>query len=156
MRLPPPTYTLLDEMTASPTQPMRKDRRVHQLTVMWEGLQAIETAPAPNTDHWRVCSDAVNMMETMVEMGVIEDSSGLLRDAVGGLALAGKRAMRGEPIRLDGPGIRAVRAVLEDYATVIETLSERSMVRCHRRTERRIREILAGRKQQHDIEVVNL
>ena len=155
MRFPPPTYSLLDEMTASPTQPMRKDRRVHQLTVMWEGLQAIETAPAPNADHWRVCSDAVNMMETLVEMGVVEDGSGLLLDAVAGLAVAGQRAMRGESIRLDGPGIRAVRSVLEDYATVIEHLSERTMVRCHRRTEKRIREILAGRKKQHDIEVVN-
>ena len=151
-----PTYSLLDEMTASPSQPMRKDRRVHQLAVMWEGLQAIETDPKPNPDHWRVCSDAVNMMETMVEMGVIEDTSGLLLDAVAGLAGAGQRAMRGDTIRLDGPGIRAVRSVLEDYATVIETLSERTMVRCHRRTEKRIREIFAGRKQQHDIEVVHL
>ncbi len=156
MRFQTPTYTLLDEMTASPTAPMTKDRQVRQLTIMWEGLQAIETAATPNPDHWRVCSDAVNMMETMVEMGVIEDSSGLLLDAVTGLAIAGKRAMRGEQIRLDGPGIRAVRAVLEDYATVIEHLSARTMVRCHRRTEKRIREILAGRKQKHDIEVVNL
>lgn len=151
-----PTYTLLDEMTASPTQPMTRDRQAHMLTVMWQGLNAIETAAQPEPDHWRVCSDAVNMMETLVEMGVIEDTSGLLLDAVTGLAQAGQRAQRGEGIRLDGEGIRAVRAVLEDYATVIAQIPARTMVRCHRRTERRIREIFAGRKQQHDIEVVNL
>lgn len=48
---------------------------------------------------------------------------------------------------------RAVRDVLEDYAMVLETLPARSMVRCHRLTEQRIAEILAGKRQPHDVEV---
>lgn len=155
MRVPRPTYSLIDEMMASPTAPIARQLRVHQLTVMWQGLAAIESSTAPTTDDWRVCSDAVNLMESLVEMGVIEDRSGLLLDAVTGLALAGKRATAGQAIRLDGPGIRAVRAVLEDYADVIATVPARTVIRCHRRTEKRIREILAGRGLASDVEVIN-
>lgn len=36
---------------------------------------------------------------------------------------------------------------------VLETLPARSMVRCHRLTEQRIAEILAGKRQPHDVEV---
>jgi hypothetical protein len=44
-------------------------------------------------------------------------------------------------MRLDGPGLQAVRAVLEDYQAALECLPARTMVRCHRATEKRIREI---------------
>ena len=150
------TYTLLDEMTASPTQPMPASSRIHQLTRMWEGLHAIELEPEPSTDDWRVCSDAVNLMETLVSMGTVEDTSGLLMDAITALAMAGRRHVAGGAIRLDALGIQAVRAVLEDYSSMLEQLPARTMVRCHRITERRIQQILAGRKRPHDVEIVKL
>lgn len=159
-------YTLLDELAASPTEPLPQAWRTHHLTRMWEGLAALETAPQPTADDWRVCSDAVNMLETLVTRGPwlacggelvdISDTTGLLQDAVTALALAGRRSLDGKPIRLDGAGIQAVRAVLEDYAMVLETLPARSMVRCHRLTEQRIAEIRAGKRQPHDVEVMAL
>jgi hypothetical protein len=149
-------YSLLDVMMASPVAPLPDSHRVHQLTRMYGGLHAIETAPEPTTDDWRVCSDAVNLMETLVEMQVVEDSSGLLMDAITALALAGKRHRAGGPIRLDAPGIKAVRAVLEDYAAVLEQVPARTMLQAHRQTEKRIHEILQGRKRPHDCEVMDL
>lgn len=151
-----PTYSLMDEMMASPIKPMRRDLRVHMLTVMWQSLVAIESSPVPATNDWRICSDAVNMMESLVEMGEVEDKSQLLLDAITALALAGKRATAGQGIRLDAPGIRAVRSVLENYAEVIELLPARTVVRCHRRTEKRIRDILAGRGRATDVEVITI
>lgn len=150
------TYTLLDEMTASPTQPLPEATRRHQLTRMWAGLASIEKAATPTTDDWRVCSDAVNLMETLVDMYVVEDNSGLLQDAITALAMSGKRHTAGNAIRLDAQGIQAIRAVLEDYASVIEQVSARTMIHCHRLTERRIREMLLGRKRPHDVEIINL
>ena len=159
-------YSPLDELMASPTEPLPHEWRTHHLTRMWQGLAALETAPAPNTDDWRVCSDAVNMLETLVTRGPwlacdgtmvdIADTSGLLQDAIAALAMAGRRGLQGKTLRLDGAGIIAVRAVLEDYAMVLETLPARSMVRCHRLTEQRIADILAGRKLPHDVEVMDL
>ena len=158
-------YSLLDELTASHTEPLPQEWRTHHLTRMWQGLVALETAPAPDTDDWRVCSDAVNMLETLVKRGpwmacdgsLVEIAdNGLLDDAITALAMAGRRHRAGGSIRLDGAGIRAVRAVLEDYAMVLETLPARSMVRCHRLTEQRIAEILAGKRQPHDVEVMDI
>lgn len=153
----PKRYTIIDEMMASPTEPLPVAWKTYQLTRMYEGLAAMEKAPSPTTDDWRVVSDAVNLMETLIEtMKVCEDSSGLLMDAITAMAMAGKRNTAGGAIRLDGAGIHAVRAILEDYAQLIEILPARVMVRCHRLTEKRLHEILEGKRKPHDVEIVEL
>ena len=151
-----PTYTQLDVMLASSTEPMPEPKRRHQLTRMWGGLAAIERAAAPSTDDWRVCSDAVNLMESLVAAGWVDDAQGLLADAVQALAQAGRRHLAGHAIRLDAAGIQAVRAVLEDYATALAQIDHRSMLYAHRATEARIWEIQRGRKRPHDVEVMAL
>lgn len=150
-------YSMMDELMASPTEPLPAEKRQYQLLRMYEGLHALETAPEPTTEDWRLCSDAVNLMETMIlEMKVCEDTTGLLMDAITALAKAGQRHMAGGPIRLDGAGIQAVRAVLSDYADVLEVLPARTMVRCHRLTEKRIHDILQGKLRPHDVEITRL
>ena len=149
-------YTHWDVLFASPTEPLATNLRVSQLTRMWSGLASIETGDCPTTDDWRLCSDAVNLMETFVVMGKVQDTSGLLMDAITALAMAGKRHLGGAQIRLDGPGIQAVRAVLEDYDAVLEALPARTVMACHRTTEQRLQKILAGKRQPHDVEIVSL
>jgi hypothetical protein len=101
-------------------------------------------------------SDALNMLETLVvDMQVCEDKSGLLQDAMRALAEAGQRNKReGKPIRLDGQGIQAVRAMLANYSELLEILPARIMYRCHRLTEKRLIEILEGKKRSYDVEIV--
>ena len=153
----PKHYTILDEMMASPTEPLPAEYRRHQLTRMYDGLAAMETGASPTTDDWRVVSDAVNLMETLIEtMKVCEDESGLLLDAITALAMAGRRNLTGAAIRLDGVGIQAVRAILEDYAALIDVLPARTMIRCHRLTETRLHELMAGKRKPHDVEVTAL
>ena len=149
-------YSPLDILLASPVDPLPSSHRIHQLTRMYEGLHALETAPEPTTDDWRVCSDAVNLMETLVQMKVVEDTSGLLMDAITALAMAGKRHVAGNAIRLDALGIKAVRAELEDYTAVLDQVPARTMLMAHRATEKRIHDILRGRKEPHDVEVIDL
>ena len=147
-------YTILDEMMASPTEPLPLAWKTYQLTRMYEGLAAMEKAPSPTTDDWRVVSDAVNLMETLIEtMQVCEDSSGLLMDAITAMAHAGRRNTAGGAIRLEGVGIQAVRAVLEDYAALLDVLPARAMIRCHRLTEKRLHELLDGKRKPHDVEI---
>lgn len=151
-----PTYSLFDAMFASPTEPMPFPMRDYQLLAMYNGLDKLTNDDSPTKDDWRVICDAVNMTETLIETGVAEDTDGLLHDATEAMAQAGKRAHVGCPLRLDGPGLIAVRAILTDYRAMLEVLSHRTMVACHRATEKRIREIQAGRKRDNDVEVVNL
>jgi len=152
------TYGLLDTLFARPDAPMPEEKRRHQLTRMYGGLHALETAPAPTPDDWRVVSDAVNLMETLVmDMQICEDASGLLSDAVAALALAGARHLEtGAAIRLNAQDIHIVRAVLADYSAMLETLSDRTMTECHRLTERRLLDIQAGRRRPHDVEIMKL
>lgn len=151
------TYSMLDLLMASATEPTPIEKRTHQLNRMWQGLAALETAPQPTADDWRVCSDAVNLMETLVDMGICQDASGLLHDAVTALALAGARHVEeGKPIRLTGQGMWAVRSILEDYAQVLEQIPHRTALEAHRRTERRIHEIHTGKRRPHDVEVMAL
>ena len=150
------TYTLMDELMASPSAPMPEEFRRHQLSRMWQGLRSLELDDKPSTDDWRVVSDAVNLLETLVDLKLIEDASGLLVDAIEALAMAGKRHMAGQRLGLTGSGIKTIRAVLEDYEMCLNSLSARAMVRAHRKTEARIRDILAGRRKPHDVEVMAL
>ena len=151
------TYNAIDILLASPTEPTPIEKRTHQLSRMWQGLAALETAPQPTANDWRVCSDAANLLETLVAMGECQDSSGLLHDAITALAVAGARHLEeGKPIRLTGQGMQSVRAVLEDYAEVLEQIPHRTALDAHRRTERRIHEISTGKKKPHDVEVMKL
>lgn len=147
-------YTLMDAILASPTEPLSAEKRRHQLTRMWDGLRALELDEKPTTDAWRVVSDAVNLMETLVEMKHVEDSQGLLIDAITALAEAGKRHIEGKSLRLSGTGIIAVRGVLEDYTACLDVLPARVVITCHRLTEKRIRAILQGRRRPHDVEII--
>jgi len=150
-------YTMMDELLASPTEPLPQAWRTSQLTKMYEGLHNLEQGEDPQPDDWRLVSDAVNLVETLVvEMKVCQDDSGLLMDAITALAMAGRRNKEGKTLRLDGAGIVAVRAILQDYSDLIEVLPARVMVRCHRLTEKRLHEILDGKKRPHDVEIVDL
>ena len=153
-RQPAFTFTLLHEMCASPVLPLPEDWQRTQLTSMWDGLAQMTTGEAPGKDDWRVLSDAVNLMEMMVEIKEVEDNQGLLLDAITALAQAGERTYKGLPLRLSGPGLQAVRAVLEDYSAVMKVLPARTMIRCHRLTERRVHAIQQSRSKSHDVCVV--
>lgn len=174
------TYTLAHELIASPTSPTPPEIARSQLTRIWDGLANLESAPYPTPRDWRLCSDAVNLLETLVTEGVnpvrndkgnviashwldcdgdlveVADSSGLLQDAIAALAVAGERHKAGSNLRLDGAGIVAVRSVLENYADMLAALPQRTMVRVHRLTEKRISEILHGKKRPSDVAVINI
>ena len=151
------TYSPIDLLLASPTEPMPLTFRTHQLSKMHEGLRAMQRDAQPTTEHWRVCSDAINLMETLVlDMQVATDPGGLLNDAVTAMALAGNRHRSHGQIRLDGPGIQAVSAVLDDYAALLDVLPERVVKAAHRRTEQRLQDILKNRQQPNDVEVIDL
>lgn len=156
-------YTLLDELAASTTTPLPEAMRTYQLNRMQQGLAALETQAAALAEDWRVCSDAVNLMETLVNCGPwatyqgqlvdVVDSSGLLSDAVEAMV----QVIRLPVGKAPPPGLlHSVRMVLEDYAAAIEMLSHRSMVRCHRMTAKRIMGILRGDKKDGDVVVVSV
>lgn len=161
----PKHYTIMDELTASPSEPLPVEYQRHQLTRMYDGLAALQVSPDPKSSDWQVVSDAVNLMETLTtanngwwmdcdgEPVQITDANGLLMDAITALAMAGRRSKAGGALRLDGAGIVAVRSILADYADLVEVLPARTMIRCHRLTEQRLHELFSGKRKPHDVVV---
>jgi len=142
----------MDELFASATEPTPKAKQQYQLLRMYEGLRALENEKEPKLDDWLCLTDAINLMELMVRnMQICEDNSGLLDDATNALKQAAQRYQSLGVLRLDGAGINAVRAVLEDYSSMLETLPHRTIVQCHRLAEKRLLEIRAGKVQPHDV-----
>ena len=138
------TYTHWDVLLASPDEPLAQKKRDRQLGRMKQGLKNLEQSPRPSLDDWEVVADAVNMMETLLEMGAVEDKDDAIGDAVAALAKAGTRAITTDVLRLDGPAISLLRGVLEDYEMVLENLPARTMIVAHRATEKRVQAIIAG------------
>lgn len=149
-------YNMIDVLLASPTNQMPVSKQIYQLDLMREGLNAMERSesPSPSPEHWRCVSDAINLLETMQVMGLIEDADGLLKDAVFAMGEAGARVMKGKTLRLSGSGIQACRAVLDDYAAVMKVLPERTMIQAYMKTEKRISDIVAGKSKAHDVKVI--
>jgi hypothetical protein len=147
------TYTHWDVLMASPTEPLPVEKRMFQLTRMFEGLSALERDPAPTYDDWKVVSDALNMMETLLVMGQVEDPDDLIGEAAMALAKAGNRSLKGHPIRLDASAIQLIRAILQDYCDVLDNLPARTMIQAHRQTENRVTKIIQGKSKPHDLRV---
>lgn len=140
------TYSVIDALMASPTEPLPQDQRTRQLTKMFEALHSLERDPEPTTKDWEYVNDAVMLMEALRDMGRVEDPDGLIHDAIEALGKAGDRAMSGSKLRLDGQAIQTLRGVLQDYADVLEVLPARTMISAHRIAESRIAKIMRGQK----------
>lgn len=113
-----PTYTLLDVLQASATQPLPQAKRTHQLTRMWQGLRALEQDAAPTPDDWRVVSDAVNLLETLVDtLRVAQDASGLLPGALPTLRIKAPCAdtAKAQAAHVSGQRVLQVERVEDPY-----------------------------------------
>lgn len=153
---PFPIYSGFEYLSASTKNPMPQAKREYHLDVMRKGLHNIVHADKPSLDDWRVVSDAVNMMETLVVGGYFKDADGLLTDAANAMAEAAAHYRRYGVIRLHDRDIAGVRGVLEDYAQALDALPHRTMVKCHMDTAKRIGAIANGKTRKRDIVVVSI
>ena len=113
------TYSVMDAMLASPDHPMSPARRQYQLMVIRTALYSIERAENPTTDDWKIISQAINMMEMLVEMGFAKDEDGLIKDAIESMAKAAQRYKEKNVMRFTGSEMNVIRGIIEDYQTMI-------------------------------------
>ena len=144
------TYTQFDELMASPTEPIPKQKLIHHLSNIYQGLRAIEQDANPRKQDWIFVSDALNMLKTLVNDKVCEDPEGVLIEAMNYMCDAMDRATKeGKAIRLSGPGIASVRNAVACYADILEVIPARVIIHCHRKTEKEIQEVLKNPKKYH-------
>lgn len=146
-------YSLWDELMADPVKPLAVKDRLYTVGGMQQALEKLKSDPHPTVADWRLLSDMVNLMHTLVDMGELFDSQELLRDVMEAMVDVSNRHKAGQALRFDGPGLRAMHSLFEDFAQVLDVLPARTMVRCHRLTEKRMRAILNGQVRPSDVVV---
>jgi hypothetical protein len=144
-------FTLMDEMLASPTEPMPADDAASRVAAALHHLERLATEPAPNVMEWRVCAMVGNFMEVLLELGIAQDPDGLLVDAFAALRAAAERNLRaGKTIRLTGPGLVAIRGLIRDFAEILEQAPHRTIIRAFRETDKRVRSLDRGGRRPSD------
>ena len=141
---------MLDALMASPTEPMKPERRRNQLTKIYEALRAIQLDPAPTKSDWQILCYACNMVEALIEIGACEDADGLYDDAIKSIADVNRRVQSGLPMRLDGEGLRNVRQLVAAYDELLGVVPERTMIAANRQLEKRVFDILRGNRKRKD------
>ena len=120
------TYTHWDVLLASPTEPLPLKKRQYQMDLMRKALENCKTKPS--VMDIAALATAVDLMDTLREMGHLEDSQKALEDAM--IALMQDN--------FNDIEVRLFEGILEDYQMVMDNLPARIMIAAHRETEKRL------------------
>jgi hypothetical protein len=120
------TYTLWHVLMASPTEPIPVKKRRYYIGLMRVALENCKTKTT-EADR-KVLFSAVDLLNTLCDMKLIEDNEKALEDAMVALMQDS----------LNDIEVRMFEGVLEDYEMVMESLPERTMITAHRATEKRL------------------
>lgn len=120
------TYTLMDALLASTTEPLPIKKRDWQLGRMREAMERCKVKSEPKDI--KALSTAIDLMVTLQDMGYLEDTDKALEDGMVALM---------QP-NLNDLEVRMFEGILEDYQMVMETLPARTMISAHRATEKRL------------------
>lgn len=145
-----PNFTAMDELMASPVAPVPESRLATHLLRLHTGLDALIGGEQVDFAAWRDMSDAVNILESLAEMGLVQDPEGQITAAKNAMGEAGARRLDGGPLQLSEEGAQVLRGLLTDYDAVVLALTERQFIQACRRTERRVRAILRGQVSSGD------
>lgn len=140
-----PRPVITDPLTL--LRPASKDRAGKVMLTFLTALDCIERGQHPGEEEWRSLSDAVNTLETMCVIGMLDSAEvmPIVSAAVVAMALAAKRFHAGHGMRFDGPGIRALRDVIDVYRQCLEGYTEREMARAQQATRDRMRRLLMAK-----------
>ncbi len=130
-------------------QPVPAEIQAGLLGRFQSALHMLATYSAPGPEEFRDIADAINTVETLcLELGklVPDEVMPLVNAAVQAMAEAGNRWHAGQRMGLSGPGLQAVRDVIDVYGQAMAGLTGAEMARARVLTEQRVRAVLAGKK----------
>lgn len=110
-------------------------------------LHMLATFPQTGAEEFRDLSDVVNTVETLaLETGNLTAAEVMptVEAATTALAQAAERWHAGQRMGLSGPGLQAVREVVEIYADCFEGLTGMEMAKARLLTEQRLHRIKRG------------
>ena len=147
-------FTMIDELMASPTDPAAPEVHAVRIALARESLELLRTPETATVPAWSVCCMVGNTLETMLRQGIAADPDGLLQDAFDALKrTAAAVRVPSDPISIAPADYACVANMVEDWVTLLQQAPARDVVRAFRATDRRIREIEAGKVEPDDYAV---
>lgn len=140
---------IVNPLTAMRPAPKQKTERV--MVRFLTALDAMANGQHPGLEEWRDLSDVVNTIETLaLHMGKLIPSEVMpaVTAATEAMAKAGARYREGKTMRLDGPGLQALRDLVHAYGVCLEGLTEMEMAQAQAETQRRVNAILRAKPSQ--------
>jgi Mor family transcriptional regulator len=138
------TYSHYDELFSDPVRPLPVNKMTLYQTIIYQALDAIESCVATDS-HWQTLSDVINMLTTFKDEGLIEDD-GVIENAK---MLIYKTYKDSKLFSQDD--MKNINSIVNNYINLISDMSERTMIKCHRATEKRIHSILNGKTTINDL-----
>lgn len=125
-------------------RPVDKERRDMAVARFRSALDAVMRGASPDEHDWRMLADVVNQVETLADdmnKMPVEEARPHLDAATEAMVAAARRWHAGQGMRLDAPGVQALRRVIDIYEQCLELLTERVMDQARARTQARLERI---------------
>lgn len=123
----------------------------------YSALESMVRGSHPDSEDWRLLADAINVLETLAlhtRRLPAADVMPMVNAAITGMVGAAKRFRAGQGMRLDAPGIEAIRQCLGVYAAAMALLTEREMSAARDETQRRLNLIYRSREALDNVVMV--
>ncbi|MEY4415386.1 MAG: hypothetical protein RIQ53_2679 [Pseudomonadota bacterium] len=135
-------------------RPAPPELRRKTMATFESALMMMACGRHPGEEDWQLLSDAVNTVETLaVGQGklVPDEVMPTVNAAIAGMVGAANRFKAGQGMRVDGPGLHALRTVLDIYEQCLEGLTEREMATAQAETQRRVHALLRARAPSKEV-----
>ncbi len=135
-------------------RPADPQRRAGVMLRFLTALDAMARSEHPGEEEWRDLSDAINTIETLaLTLHKLDPAEvmPLVNAAIAAMVGAAKRFREGKGMRLDAPGLQALRSVIDVYRQCLEGLTEREMAMAQAETQRRMNQLLHARQPTHEV-----
>lgn len=137
-------------------RPATKEKRDRVLLSFHTALESIAVGKHPGEEEWRALSDAINTVETLVNMGKLVDHEimPVVCAAIEGMVGAARRFRAGQGMRLDGAGMKAIREVVDIYEQCLDGFTEAEMAQAQHETQMRLEAIWRSKSRQANVTYV--
>ncbi len=158
-------YTVMDELMASPVNPLTQAQRDHHLGIITRAFETLQKGERPTVIDVGYVGDCVNMLDTIVNMRFnetaddfdeIEFPEETRREATRAVGRCVIRGRESGTYRFDAPGLVAIREVIDFYTVLIETIPARVFIKAHRKNVKDCADAVAGKLNRANIELVEV
>jgi len=144
----------LTSQLASPVEPLPLDQRQNIVARARSGLEQIAMSEQSGLDGWRDLSDAMNWLQSCVELRLAQDPHGAILDAKAALLEAHAAWAAKGQVRMSGASMSGMNNLVEQLEALMGEMNARQFWSVVGTTQKRVNGLLKGKKRKGDVVVM--